>query len=54
MLLSVGFLHRPWPAGPLWLLPAVALVVAGLAFLTIELPTRQALRTPPVEALSRG
>ncbi|MFE6482586.1 FtsX-like permease family protein [Streptomyces sp. NPDC057757] len=53
-LLSLGFLHRPWPAGPLWLLPAIAAVVATIAFLTVELPTRQALRTPPVEALARG
>lgn len=52
-LLSVGFLHRPWPAGPPWLLPAVAVVVAGIAFLTIELPTRQALRVPPAQALAR-
>ena len=52
-LLSVGFLDRPWPAGPAWLLPAVAVVVAGITFLTIELPTRQALRTPPAQALAR-
>ncbi len=52
--LAVGILHRPWPAGPLWLLPAIAVVVAAIAFLTIELPTRQALRTPPARALTRG
>jgi len=52
--LAIGILHRPWPAGPLWLLPAVAVVVAGIAFLTIELPTRQALRTPPAHALTGG
>jgi putative ABC transport system permease protein len=52
--LAVGLLHRPWPAGPLLLLPAVALVVATIAFATIELPTRRALRTPPAETLTRG
>jgi putative ABC transport system permease protein len=54
VLLSVGFLHRPWPAGPVWLAPAVAIVVAGIAYLTTELPTRRALRTPPAEALTRA
>ncbi|WP_232838499.1 ABC transporter permease [Streptomyces geranii] len=50
-LLGQGFLGRPWPAGPVWLLPALALTVTVTAFLTIELPTRQALRTPPADAL---
>lgn len=54
VLLSAGFLHRPWPAGPPWLAPAVAVVVAGIAFLTVELPTRQALRIPPAYALGRA
>jgi putative ABC transport system permease protein len=52
--LGTGFLHRPWPAGPVWLLPAVAAVVVAIAFLAVELPTRRALRTPPVQALSAG
>ncbi|MDQ1036931.1 putative ABC transport system permease protein [Streptomyces sp. V3I8] len=51
-LLGIGFLHRPWPAGPVWLLPAVALTVVCTAFVTVELPTRQALRTAPAHALS--
>ncbi|MGC5566874.1 FtsX-like permease family protein [Streptomyces sp. FR-108] len=51
-LLGIGFLDRPWPAGPVWLLPAVALTVIGTAFVTVELPTRQALRTAPAHALS--
>lgn len=51
-LLGVGFLDRPWPAGPPWLLPAVALTIVSIAFLTIELPTRRALRTSPAEALA--
>ncbi|MFJ5305422.1 FtsX-like permease family protein [Streptomyces sp. NPDC088350] len=50
-LLGQGFLGRPWPAGPVWLLPALAITVTLTAFLTIELPTRQALRTPPADAI---
>ncbi|MEU2339765.1 ABC transporter permease [Streptomyces sp. NPDC013172] len=50
-LLGQGFLDRPWPAGPAWLLPAIAATIAATAFLTIELPTRQALRTPPADAI---
>ncbi|PSM43943.1 hypothetical protein C6Y14_06070 [Streptomyces dioscori] len=52
VLLGIGFLDRPWPAGPVWLLPAVALTVLTTAFVTVELPTRQALRTAPAHALS--
>ncbi|AQU69037.1 ABC transporter permease [Streptomyces niveus] len=51
-LLGVGFLDRPWPAGPLWLLPAIALTIVTISFLTIELPTRRALLTAPAEALA--
>ncbi|WP_143671830.1 FtsX-like permease family protein, partial [Streptomyces caniscabiei] len=50
-LLGQGFLDRPWPAGPAWLLPAVAATIVATAFLTIELPTRQALRTAPADAI---
>ncbi|MFL9659508.1 FtsX-like permease family protein [Streptomyces sp. PB17] len=50
-LLGQGFLGRPWPAGPAWLLPAVAATVVLTSYLTIELPTRHALRTPPADAL---
>ncbi|WP_328672283.1 ABC transporter permease [Streptomyces sp. NBC_00328] len=49
--LGQGFLGHPWPAGPAWLLPALALTVTVTAFLTVELPTRQALRTPPADAV---
>jgi putative ABC transport system permease protein len=52
--LAIGFLHRPWPAGPIWLPPAVVAVVAAIAFLTMEIPTRKALRTPPADALTRA
>ncbi|MEU6140173.1 FtsX-like permease family protein [Streptomyces sp. NPDC047081] len=50
-LLGQGFLGRPWPAGPAWLLPALALTVTVTAFATVEIPTRQALRTPPADAV---
>ncbi|RKT86500.1 putative ABC transport system permease protein [Saccharopolyspora antimicrobica] len=50
VLLSIGFLDRPWPAGPAWLLPLIAVVVVVITFLAIELPTRRLLCTPPVEA----
>ncbi|MGW7351054.1 FtsX-like permease family protein [Streptomyces sp. NPDC054784] len=53
-LLGVGFLDRPLPSGPVWLLPAVAVTVAGIAYATTALPTRRALRTPPAQALTRG
>ncbi|GAA2633780.1 FtsX-like permease family protein [Streptomyces vastus] len=51
-LLGIGFLDRPWAAGPAWLLPATALTIISLAFVTIELPTRRALRTAPADALA--
>ncbi|MGW1680602.1 FtsX-like permease family protein [Saccharopolyspora sp. NPDC002376] len=50
VLLSIGFLHQPWPAGPAWLTPLIAVVVAAITFLATELPTRRLLRTPPIEA----
>jgi putative ABC transport system permease protein len=50
--LGIGFLDRPWAAGPVWLLPAAALTVAAIAFGTTELPTRRALRAEPASALS--
>ncbi|QXE35647.1 FtsX-like permease family protein [Streptomyces sp. GMY02] len=53
-LLGQGFLDRPWPSGPTWLLPATALTVVAMSFLTIELPTRQALRRAPAEAVRTG
>ncbi|MFF1300845.1 MULTISPECIES: FtsX-like permease family protein [unclassified Streptomyces] len=50
-LLGQAFLGRPWPAGPIWLLPTLVVTVTVTAFLTIELPTRQALRTSPADAV---
>jgi putative ABC transport system permease protein len=53
-MLGIGFRGIPWAAGPWWLLPATALVVASLAFATIELPTRRTLRVPPATVLTHG
>jgi putative ABC transport system permease protein len=50
-LLGQGFLGHPWPAGPTWLLPGLAVLVTATAFLTVELPTRQALRTGAADAI---
>lgn len=50
-LLGQGFLGHPWPAGPTWLLPGLAALVTATAFLTVELPTRQALRTGAADAI---
>lgn len=49
-LVGQGFLGRPWPAGPIWLLPSLALAVTVTAVLAVELPARRALHTPPAEA----
>ncbi|WP_190394358.1 ABC transporter permease [Nocardiopsis quinghaiensis] len=38
---GMGLLGRPWPDGPLWLLPATVLVVAVVAWLCAELPARR-------------
>ncbi|MET9258950.1 FtsX-like permease family protein [Amycolatopsis sp. NPDC004079] len=51
-ILGVGFLGRPWPSGPVWLLPAALLGVVAIAFLATELPARRVLRTPPEEVLA--
>ncbi|MEU0964231.1 ABC transporter permease [Streptomyces sp. NPDC005917] len=53
-LLGQGFLDRPWPAGPVWLLPAAAVTVVVTSYVTIELPTRRALSVPPAEAVRVG
>ncbi|GGN04622.1 FtsX-like permease family protein [Streptomyces fuscichromogenes] len=51
VLLGEGFLDRPWPAGPGWPAPAAAVTVVVTSYVTIELPTRRALRVPPAEAV---
>jgi putative ABC transport system permease protein len=54
-LLGTAFLHHPWPSGPVWLVPATVLTIAAVAYLSLQLPTRHVLRTPPAAALgARG
>lgn len=50
-LLSIGLLGLPWPQGPLWMVPAIALLVCGVAYLATSLPTRKALTLLPTGAL---
>ncbi|TDE28409.1 ABC transporter permease [Nonomuraea mesophila] len=40
--LSMSFLGRPWPAGPLWLVPACVLLLGVVAWLATVLPARPA------------
>lgn len=40
-MLSVGFLGRPWPAGPWWAAPAFTLMVAAVVWLAYALTTRR-------------
>lgn len=54
VLLSLGFLGQAGPPGPVWLLPLTVAVVVVIAFTAIELPTRHALRSPPIEARGQG
>ncbi|MFI6325001.1 FtsX-like permease family protein [Nonomuraea sp. NPDC050556] len=42
-LLSVGFLGRPWPAGPLWLVPASVVLVGLVVWLALDLPARRVI-----------
>ena len=54
-LFGTGFLGRPWPAGPAgpgWLAPVAVAGVVALGLLTVELPTRWALRMAPTGALT--
>lgn len=52
-LVGIGFRSSPLAAGPGWLLPATVATVTAMAFLSIELPTRKALRANPLRTLSR-
>ncbi|GAB3981114.1 FtsX-like permease family protein [Actinoallomurus acanthiterrae] len=52
-LLGTGFLGHPWAAGPVWLLPAIAGLVAAIAWLASELPARAALRASPAAVLAQ-
>lgn len=40
-MLSIGFLSRPWPAGPLWLAPAAVLTIAMVVWPALSIPARQ-------------
>ncbi|SDL22493.1 FtsX-like permease family protein [Nonomuraea jiangxiensis] len=41
VMLGIGFLSRPVPAGPLWLVPGSVLVVGLVVWLAVELPARR-------------
>ncbi|WP_343949995.1 FtsX-like permease family protein, partial [Nonomuraea longicatena] len=43
-LLSIGFLGRPWPSGPLWAAPAAVAVVCALVWPAYELTARRLIR----------
>ncbi|MRJ78313.1 FtsX-like permease family protein [Aeromicrobium sp. SMF47] len=47
VFLGIGFLGRPWPSAPIWLVPATAALVVGLIVVSVELPTRYLLRSSP-------
>lgn len=47
-LLGIGFLGRPWPAGPVWLLPVTAAVTTALALAATAVPVRRQLRSAPL------
>lgn len=51
-LLGIGFTGRPWPQGPLWVIPAVAALTTLIAYAAIAIPTRQALKVPPTMLLA--
>lgn len=45
LLAGLGLLNRPWPGGPAWPLAVVIAVVAALAWLCVEFPSRRLART---------
>ncbi|GAA2168827.1 MULTISPECIES: FtsX-like permease family protein [Glycomyces] len=51
-LLGIGFMGRPWPQGPLWVIPAVAVITTFIAYAAVAIPTRQALQVPPTMLLA--
>ncbi|HEU5127183.1 MAG TPA: ABC transporter permease [Glycomyces sp.] len=51
-LLGLGLMGRPWPQGPLWLIPAAAAVAAAIAYAATVGPTRRALRQAPAAVLA--
>lgn len=47
-LLGLGVLGRPWPQGPLWVIPAIGAVVALVTLGSMLGATRRILRRPPI------
>ncbi|MBW9206323.1 ABC transporter permease [Mumia sp. zg.B17] len=45
-VLALGVVGRPWPQGPLWLIPAVSIVVALIATGSMRAATRRILQRP--------
>ncbi|THV21766.1 FtsX-like permease family protein [Glycomyces paridis] len=51
-VLGLGFLGKPWPQGPLWVIPATVAVAVLLAWTATAIPARRALSGPPTAALA--
>jgi len=51
-VLGLGFLGRPWPQGPWWLVPAIAGLVGAIALGTTSLSARRAIRSSPAAVLA--
>ncbi|GAA1694860.1 FtsX-like permease family protein [Glycomyces endophyticus] len=51
-ILGLGFLGKPWPQGPLWVIPATVAVAVLIAWAATAIPTRRALAGPPTAALA--
>jgi putative ABC transport system permease protein len=45
---GIAFLGHPWPAGPIWLVPAMVVLVVSLIVASVELPVRSLLRSSPL------
>ncbi|WP_313407106.1 FtsX-like permease family protein [Aeromicrobium sp.] len=45
-VLGLGVLARPWPQGPLWVIPAISALVAVTALAAMRGATRRVLRAP--------
>jgi putative ABC transport system permease protein len=43
---GISYLGRPWASGPLWLAPAIALLVLSITWAAYELPARRLLARP--------
>ncbi|MBA4609881.1 FtsX-like permease family protein [Aeromicrobium sp. Marseille-Q0843] len=47
-ILGLGVLARPWPQGPLWVIPAIGAVVMLAALTSMRGATRRILQRPPL------